>query len=59
VYRFDRVVAPVERADVCVAVAVRPEARTGLADSYLIGYVDFRLLPPVDTARVDFELTIP
>jgi hypothetical protein len=40
-------------------VAVRPEARTGLADSYLIGYVDFRLLPPVDTARVDFELTIP
>lgn len=58
VYRFNRVVAPTEAQGVCVGVVVRPEARTGLAESaYLAGFVDFRLLPPLDTAQIDVALT--
>lgn len=56
-FRFDRVTAPNEGTDFCVTIRVIPETSTGYAESGRInGFVDFRLLPPLDT--LSFEVTL-
>jgi hypothetical protein len=56
-FRFDRVVAPTEGPDLCVSILVIPEANTGYAESgRLNGFVDFRLLAPLDT--LSFNVTL-
>jgi hypothetical protein len=56
-FRFDRVVAPNEGVDLCVTILVIPEANTGFLESgRLNGFVDFRLLAPLDT--LSFNVTL-